>query len=305
MIVTATHPATVVQVTLPPTPRVSVVSERGPAGPPGPPGPQGPPGDDGSGTGTPGPAGPPGPEGPQGDPGTPGTPGAPGSTGPQGPAGPTGPPGAAGAPGTAGTPGATGPQGPKGDPGATGPAGPQGATGPTGDTGPQGPAGTGGGGGLGVVRTGNAMPTASPVGLVANWLYAARVIEGGTISKIRLGMGNSVGNVCVAVYDNTGTGVNAKPGNRKATSGSIPCPANGTVPDIPLDVTVDVAVGDWLALGTDGAATFLQGPAGASNAGITAGLAGYSTAAGQFPAPPVFGAWTAALARSIWLLGIP
>jgi hypothetical protein len=116
-----------IDVVLPDSPHVDLLSVSGPVGPEGP-------------------AGPPGPQGPQGDPGPAG---ADGAAGPQGPAGPTGSTGAQGPQGLQGNPGPTGPQGPKGDPGATGAQGPAGSTGaqgpqgPAGSTGPQGPAGPG------------------------------------------------------------------------------------------------------------------------------------------------------------------
>ena len=277
-------------VTLTPVPAatISVITEIGPAGPPGPPGPSTP--------GTPGPAGPEGPPGPQGDPGDDGTPG---------PAGPKGDPGTTG---SAGAAGAAGPQGPQGVPGPTGPQGPIGLTGPQGPKGDPGDPGTGGGTDthLGIVRTSNTFPSGAAGAITPNYHFAYRVIEGGRISMIRVGVGTSAGNVCVSVYDNTGAGVDAKPNNRKATSGSVPCPAAGTVADIPLDAAVDVAVGDWLAFITDSsAATFNNGPAGPNIAGLTAGLAGVNAAVGGFPAPPVFGAWAATMNRQVWLLGIP
>ena len=116
----------------------------------------------------------------------------------------------------------------------------------------------------------------------------------------------SSGNIAVAVYDNTGTGVNAKPNNRKATSGAVPCPAAYAAADVPLDAAIDVVAGDWLAFITDNAtANFHQAPTGPSNANnIGGGLCGYSGAAGQFPPPPVFGAWSPAINRQVWMLGV-
>ena len=146
--------------------------------------------------------------------------------------------------------------------------------------------------------------------MFTNYLYAYRVIEGGRISKLRLGVGTtSAGNICVAVFDSIGEGIDAKPNNRKATSPSIPCPAINVVAttDVPLDITVDVITGDWLVIGCDNTSAGLIGAAtGPTHPGLGAGLVGYTNAAGAFPAPPVFPAtWYAVTEKQIWLLGIP
>jgi len=263
----------------------------------------------GTGTGVPGPEGPPGPIGPPGPPGEDGQDGAPGTDGQDGLDGAPGTPGQDGTPGIQGPiglPGQDGAPGPKGDPGADSTVpGPQGPPGETGPQGPPGADGSGGGGGfqLGIVHTAIDRPiNASQV--VGNTMYAYRVLEPGTITKIRLCPGITAGNIVVAVYANTGVGVNAKPGARKGSSGPVPCPPANVTADVPLSAAVDVVAGDWLAVGSDATPSFMGMYAGSAALGLAAGMAGSS--AGQFPGAATWGGtWVDNWFRQYWLLGIP
>lgn len=77
-----------------------------------------------------------------------------------------------------------------------------------------------------------------------------RVRDGGNISKIRLRIGTSSGNIAVAVYRNSGSGSAATPGARAATSGVVACPAAGSA-EVALTASVDVNPGDWLCIWVD------------------------------------------------------
>jgi hypothetical protein len=82
----------------------------------------------------------------------------------------------------------------------------------------------------------------------ANHCHYNRVYHGGVISSVRLRVGTSSGNIGVAVYDTTGSGVSAAPGTRVATSGSVACPASGLA-DVSLGGSVTLGHGThWFAL---------------------------------------------------------
>lgn len=120
---------------------------------------------------------------------------------------------------------------------------------------------------LGIVRnmdpklavvTGSALPAADRI-------YWTRVMEGGTISKARFNVQTTVaGNMCIAFARNTGTGLNAAPGTRIATTGSFTIPGTGDV-DQALDVTVTVRPGDWVGVAATSATLALLCATGAGN----------------------------------------
>ena len=185
------------------------------------------------------------------------------------------------------------------------PVGPKGDTGAQGPQGIQGPIGPAGAGALGIVRTVCAPPyTAVAATGGANATFAYRVLEGGTISKIRLQVGATVsGNICVAVYGTTGVGLAARPSNRKATSGSVPCPAANAVTDISLGTSVVVNAGDWMTFSVDNVtATFVAGLPGPD--GLGEGQCGYILASG-FPAPATLSTFTSSWYRQYYLIGVP
>jgi nitrous oxidase accessory protein NosD len=128
--------------------------------------------------------------------------------------------------------------------------------------------------GLGVVRT---VVPPGPTGLItigtANSTRFYRVIEGGTVSALRVNVGVQSGNIAVAVYANSGSGLSSTPGTRLATSGSVACPAVG-VQDVALGSTVVLAVGDWVAFGCDNATATFSGMSGGGDGNVSAGQAG-------------------------------
>jgi hypothetical protein len=117
----------------------------------------------------------------------------------------------------------------------------------------------------------------------ANRGVYGRVVGSGSVSKIGLEIGASSGNICVAVYRNTGTGRTSAPGTRLATSGSVACPSTGFA-EVALGATVDVQQGDWFYIGADNTtATFrVVHTTGAAN-GLAAGRWAFADA--NFPAP--------------------
>lgn len=96
--------------------------------------------------------------------------------------------------------------------------------------------------------------------LVANQANFYRLVGGGVaITKCRVHVGTSSGNIGVAYYSNTGTGLSAAPGALLASSGSVACPAAG-VADIALGSTITPNVGDWVCVWSDNATATLLGP---------------------------------------------
>jgi hypothetical protein len=135
------------------------------------------------------------------------------------------------------------------------------------------------------------------LGAGTTWVY--RVTAGGTISKIRVGVQVSSGNICLQAFQNTGQGLTSGPGALYASSGPVACPATGTA-DIPLGANITVQVGDWLGFGCDNAtATF----AGVTGAGGTISAGQVCTVA-AFPAPS-FPAFAYANNRCVFLVGVP
>lgn len=93
---------------------------------------------------------------------------------------------------------------------------------------------------------------------VNNDAHYMRVVEGGTISAIRVRVANNSGNISVGVYRNSGAGLAAVPGARVATSGAVACPAIGDR-DVALGAAVYVNPGDWLGMSCDNTtATFVM-----------------------------------------------
>lgn len=158
-------------------------------------------------------------------------------------------------------------------------------------------------GNIGIVRTYlSAMPVNSLTLTIGspNTTRYFRVVEGGTISKIRLGVGTSSGNISVAVHRSSGRGLTAVPGAQVATSGSIACPASG-IQDVALGSTVNVRVGDWLAIGADNTTATFYGVVATGASGLVGGQAGVASG---FPAPAT-PSFTAGDNRAITLVGAP
>jgi hypothetical protein len=127
-----------------------------------------------------------------------------------------------------------------------------------------------------------------------------RVVEGGTISKIRVYVGVQSGNIGVACYSNTGVGPAAAPGTQLITTGSIAAPATG-VQDVSLGGSVTLSKGDWVGNGSDNDTGKFYGSIGVGLSTLVAGLAGLEAV---FPpaATPVV---TPADNRVIAFIGIP
>lgn len=121
-------------------------------------------------------------------------------------------------------------------------------------------------------------------GVAASSGMWARVDRGGYITHLNLYVGTSNGNISMAVYNSTGTGLNVTPGARKATTGSIACPSVG-MQAVVLTTPVQVDPGDWLCLTSDSitAAFFgidaTNGGAGGSVVNVMAGRTRASTVA--------------------------
>lgn len=100
-----------------------------------------------------------------------------------------------------------------------------------------------------------------------------RTMNGGTISKVAFEVGTASGNISVAAYANTGTGLTAAPtGAPLSTSGAVACPATGLA-QVSLAATVTIGPGDWLFLSCDNTtATFARCTplSGAFNGGTAA-----------------------------------
>lgn len=135
----------------------------------------------------------------------------------------------------------------------------------------------------------------------ANQTRFFRVVEGGTISKVRIYVGVSSGNIAVAAYSNTGTGLDAVPGTLLATSGSVVCPAAAAVADVPLGSSVTLAAGDWLALAADNTTATFSGISGSGDLTLSAAQSGSHSV---FP-PSATPTFTAGNNRLINLIGVP
>ena len=138
--------------------------------------------------------------------------------------------------------------------------------------------------------------------LVANQAWFLRCFGGGHITKIGLQVGVQSGNLCVGVYSPTGSGRAAAPGARKATSGSVACPATG-YQEVALTAAVDVLQGDFLAIVADNAtATFGRLSTAGSTTAIANGLCAFQSAA--FPLPDPAASSAGSLASWV-LVGVP
>lgn len=135
----------------------------------------------------------------------------------------------------------------------------------------------------------------------ANNCHYNRVFGTGSITKVRVYVTVSNGNIGVAVYDTTGTGVSAAPNTRVASSGSVACPAAGAA-DVSIGATVNITVLIyWFALSASGVtATF--GNIGAVVSGWGNGLNAAQTTAHP---PPATAAPTATAGVAFHMSGVP
>lgn len=128
-----------------------------------------------------------------------------------------------------------------------------------------------------------------------------RVVEGGSMSKVRITVQVASGNICVALHANTGSGLSAAPGTVKASSGSVACPAAGSQ-DIALGSTVVAVPGDWISIGADNTTATFNGVSGATDGTSSGGLAGV---AAIFPATGTVSGFTPGNNRLIEVVGVP
>lgn len=146
---------------------------------------------------------------------------------------------------------------------------------------------------LGYCATAPALLTsASATWRGANAGQAVRVIAGGfQISKIALQVGVQSGNISVAVYRGTGSGMARRPtGTPIAQSGAVACPAVGYA-EIPLDQAVTPLLGDFLFMSCDNVTASFYMVSG--NVSPLQASVGYGKSAGAHPAPDT-SAWTSA-----------
>ncbi len=137
---------------------------------------------------------------------------------------------------------------------------------------------------------------------VANEARYSRVCGGATVSKLRIRVSVASGNVCVAVYNNSGSGLTAVPNARQATSGSIACPAAGDA-DISLGGSVTVNHGMWFGFNADNTTASFYGWNGPSTTSLMSG-SGY-TAGSAYPLPSVASGLTANGFRQPTMAGVP
>ena len=107
----------------------------------------------------------------------------------------------------------------------------------------------------------------------------SRITGSGAITKVGIIVGVQSGNIDIGVYSNSGVGRNANPNIKRASTGSIACPAAGYQV---VALSVVVQPGDWFAIVADnGTAAF--GRTSSTVVGLAKGLLGYENAA--FPLP--------------------
>lgn len=132
---------------------------------------------------------------------------------------------------------------------------------------------------------------------VANRAYYGRNLTGQSlsVSSLMTFQGASSGNVCVAVYSNTGTGRAAQPLNRLATSGSVASAGTGQV-TYNLGSTITINPGDWLYVCADNTTVTF----GRLNIGALTNFDGWAwQQASAFPAPLT--ATPASTASAVWV----
>jgi hypothetical protein len=133
----------------------------------------------------------------------------------------------------------------------------------------------------------------------ANRLDLQRVFGGPLrISKLLINVGTASGNICLAVYSNTGTGTAARPDQLLGTTGSVACPAAG-VAQVPLVAPVTVQPGMWFGIVSDNATATFARTLGGAYSPLTEPFSCRMT--GTFPAPATLSGLTAN--ASVWLIG--
>ena len=129
-----------------------------------------------------------------------------------------------------------------------------------------------------------------------------RIDRGGSVSKVRIEVGTSSGNISVAAYRNSGVGISSVPsGAPLASSGAVTCPATG-IADVLLGSTVYLNDGDWLFLSCDNTSATFRGVGNATQ-GLFSGSGLYARQDSAHPAPTVSTLGAAAMVPI--LVGLP
>lgn len=118
----------------------------------------------------------------------------------------------------------------------------------------------------------------------ANDAIYSRVVGGGTLSKVKINVGVSSGNISVAVYARSGSGEAAVPGTRLITTGAIACPAAGDQV-VDLGGSVVVHPGDFVCLTCDNTTASFMSNSG-SDSTLYNGMAYRQAAAHPAPSAP-------------------
>jgi len=130
--------------------------------------------------------------------------------------------------------------------------------------------------------------------------YYMRVI-GGIVgaTKYRLVVWTSSGNISIANFANSGSGVNAVPtGAPRNPTGSVACPAVGVRTLTPSGGAFNVADGDWIGVSCDNATAAFGSGSPYNDAGIMSGLSWAQTG---HPAPDPSGGW---VGSKPWFVGV-
>jgi hypothetical protein len=151
-------------------------------------------------------------------------------------------------------------------------------------------------------------PSSFPPGLAggqqtwaaANEVRFARLVSGGSCSKVGFQVFISSGNIAVAAYRSTGAGRSRAPGTRLAVSAIIPCPGAGLA-QVDLGATLDMDAGDFFALWCDNTTAAFSCVNGATSP-LYAGY-GYTTNDAAGPPSPVPGSASATVNKMPLLIG--
>jgi hypothetical protein len=157
--------------------------------------------------------------------------------------------------------------------------------------------------GFGYPATADPVLTSGTYTSAANQARYMRVRDGGTISKVRLNIVTSSGNICIAVYRNSGSGLSAVPGSLVVSSGSVASPGTGDQ-DISLGSTIAVYPGDWIGISADNGTVQFASTANAS-AATTLGSGRHYQQTTAFPLPSTPSSLTAMKGTAPVLIGVP
>jgi hypothetical protein len=158
---------------------------------------------------------------------------------------------------------------------------------------------------IGLVRNGLGVPDGTARAMSnANQAAFRPLIGTGAITKLGIEVATSSGNICAAIYGASGSGRDTVPAARKATTGSIACPAAG-YRELDLGGSVTIEVGDWVFFSADNttATFFMCEDAGGGLA--TNLMKGVSYYKGVLVAADPAAVDGAALLRMPFMVGVP